>query len=55
MTHFKDLDSKTNGPQRSATKPKVRQIMDATTPPRNKVRKYDAKESATPMEGQSPT
>jgi hypothetical protein len=50
-----DIEGRHNDPQRLVAKSKVRQIMDATTPPRNKVRKYDVKESATPMEGQSPT
>jgi hypothetical protein len=59
-THYQgsdstEIDNTNNGKWRNISKPKVRQIMDATTPPRNKVMKYDDRDSNTPMEGQSPT
>jgi hypothetical protein len=47
--------SNLQGNRGTASKPKVRHIMEATTPPRNKVMRYDDNKPNTPMEGQSPT
>lgn len=51
----KDDHYKFQEQHRIVSKPKAQQIMDATTPPRNKVMRYDENKPTTPMEGQSPT